>query len=681
MSETIRSLPPRRSYALVPPHMTKAWPLALLLVPFPLALLFGPSLLLFSSLLLAGFLLTYWSGFELHFEERIVFGALLGAFAFCVASFLFSFLVRDVTLFTVLAGALVALALGALGALRARALLLTDAYAFPSRLASLGPLCLLTAFSAIWILHFFAQAYVYLPSGLYTGYINIWGDWATHLSFAGSFAYGHNFPPQFPTDPGNNLGYHFMVDFFAATLIPLGVSLSSSLVLTSTYLALLFPPLFYLVAARFTASRLAAIIAPLIFLLSGGLAFVYLIPALDASGFSVFAHLPREYTLDRALNYVWPNPVLAYLVPQRASLFGFSLFLFLLCLVYLALRAHASARTFAFLGIVTGLSVAFHVHAYASVIAVTLIWSFFNRQRALLAFFLPALALGLPVLIWMWPPANNITCGAAPLVFGHCFLPGWLSAADWQRDGLAWFLPDFLWFWLKNTSLFIPLFIAAHYLPRLVPPALLKWFLPLWLWFLAPNFFTFQPWDWDNTKFFVIFFLFASIPVALLLANLVRHSRPAAVLAAVCFFLLVFAGSLDLYRASNFNLNSNRFTDTGGVHLADWVRAHTSPDAIFVAADDHNSPISTLGARRVLAGFPGWLWVFGLADYQQKPDAENAILRGDPNTPTLIAQYHISYVLIGPQELASSVGASSSYWAAHGTVVYSDGEYTLYRVS
>ena len=40
------------------------------------------------------------------------------------------------------------------------------------------------------------------PDGLYAGYVNIWGDWAAHLSFAGSFAYGHNFPPRVPDRPG-----------------------------------------------------------------------------------------------------------------------------------------------------------------------------------------------------------------------------------------------------------------------------------------------------------------------------------------------------------------------------------------------------------------------------------------------------------------------------------------------
>ncbi len=65
-------------------------------------------------------------------------------------------------------------------------------------------------------------------------------------------------------------------------------------------------------------------------------------------------------------------------------------------------------------------------------------------------------------------------------------------------------------------------------------------------------------------------------------------------------------------------------------------------------------------------------WIFLLAQL---------ILQGDPSTPELLKTYHVSYVLIGPQELSPSHGASASYWAQHGTLVYDNVEYRLYRVS
>jgi hypothetical protein len=54
------------------------------------------------------------------------------------------------------------------------------------------------------------------------------------------------------------------------------------------------------------------------------------------------------------------------------------------------------------------------------------------------------------------------------------------------------------------------------------------------------------------------------------------------------------------------------------------------------------------------------------------------ILRGDPSTADLVDRYGIGYVLIGPQEAVR--GADPAYWNRHGTLVYTDGEYTVYRV-
>jgi hypothetical protein len=116
------------------------------------------------------------------------------------------------------------------------------------------------------------------------------------------------------------------------------------------------------------------------------------------------------------------------------------------------------------------------------------------------------------------------------------------------------------------------------------------------------------------------------------------------------------------------------------LQLAGWVRAHTPADAVFVVADEHNSPIPTLSGRRVMIGYPGWLFTYGLADYGQKTNDAQLILAGDPSTPELLRQYHVTYVLIGPQELSVQHGASAAYWAQVGRLVYDNGEYRLYRV-
>ena len=634
----------------------------------------------------AGFGITYLSGIPLHLEERIAFGAVLGAMAVAASSFVLSLAVRDVTVLTVLLGLLIALA-GAAAVVvwqfdRLR-LDLTEArtrwLASPRVPDHPWPLLLVVLVCGAWTVHFLHQAYVYTPTGLFAGYVNIWGDWAAHLSFTGSLAYGRNFPPEYPIDPGHHLGYPFMIDFLAANLIPLGSRLTSALVMSSGLLGLAFPAVLYLAAQRFTGGRAAAAIAVFVFLLSGGLGFVYLLGDIQHGGLAVLLHLPREYTLNRDLNYQWLNPVLAYLVPQRSTLFGFSLALILLVVLWLAVRGGARGQPFVFAGVLAGLTPIFHVHAYGTVVALALFWALLAWRRQWLGFFVPALLIGVPILVWMWPAANTSICGGGPSLHGYCFELGWLSYLDWQKHAAILAGADFVWFWIRNTSVFIPVLIAAHVLRSWIPTGFVTWFSPMWLWFLVPNVIVLQPWDWDNTKFFIFWALLGSIVVGGILGRMFQRGAGSAIVASALLILLGLSGALDLARASDFSVSAVQFTDSGGLQVADWVRSHTSPTALFVVADEHNSPIPTLAGRRILIGYPGWLWTYGLPDYVQKGADDKRILDGDPSTPELVRRYGVDYVMIGPQELPR--GASRAYWDQHGVLVFNNGEYSVYRVA
>jgi hypothetical protein len=634
----------------------------------------------------AGFGLSYLIGVPLLLEERMAFGAVLGAAAVAGLGFALALFVRDVTALTVLLALGIVLVVAAAAVASYRKLIgaeIAEArarwLASPRSPGHPWPLAAVVLVCGVWTVHFLHQAYVYTPSGLFAGYVNIWGDWAAHLSFTGSFAYGHNFPPEYPIDPGHNLGYPFMIDFLAASLVPLGSPLTSSLVMTSGLLGLAFPAVLYLAAQRFAGGRAAAAIAVFVFLLGGGLGFYFLLGDIQHSGLAALVHLPREYTLNRELNFQWLNPVLAYLVPQRSTLFGFSLTLILLVVLWLAARGGSGWRPFLFAGVVAGVIPVYHVHAYGTVVALAFFWALFTRRIQWLGFFIPALVIGAPILLWMWPPANLSVCGDGVSLRGYCLELGWLSYLDWQRDGAIWFGRDFVWFWMRNTSVFIPLLVAAHFLRSWFQTGFVTWFTPMWLWFLVPNVIVLQPWDWDNTKFFIFWALLGSIVVGGVLSRMFQRGLGSAIVATVLLVMLVLAGALDLARASDYSVSANQFTDTRGLEVADWVRGHTSPEAVFVVAPEHNSPIPTLAGRRELIGYPGWLWTYGLPDYVQKGDDDKRILDGDASASDLVSKYGVDYVMIGPQEIP--LGASRAYWDEHGTLVYDNGEYAVYRVS
>jgi hypothetical protein len=626
----------------------------------------------------AGAGLTYLSGLPLTLEERLAYGTVVGGVVVTMAVFLLASLF-GFGLGVVLGALGLALAASGPGWWLARDRLAAEADDLLVRWSRRQPWPLWALLAICWpfTLVVLARTYQLTAQGLLAGGSWSYADWAAHLTYAGSFAYGHNFPPQFPVDPGHRLAYPFMIDLLAASLVPLGTSLTSALVLSSGLLALAFPVVMYLAGVRLIASRGAAALAVLVFTLSGGLGFVPVLQDVARSGLGALQHVNGLLTQNLDQNVQWLNPVLAWMLPQRSVLFGFSLALLVMALLWAALREGESPPTptlplrgggsrrwvpFAFAGAVAGLTPLFHLHAYGTVVALAAFWTLFSPRREWLAFFGLALPLGTPAVLWMLG-------GGAASIHPQVW---WLADSGGHHDSPVLF-------WLRNTGLLIPAMAAAFAWRGVLPPRVALYLAPIWLWFVVPNFLVFQPWDWDNTKFFAYWALFGSLAVGALLVRLLRSGLEGRVVAYALLLVLVLSGAVDLARSVAPSAPAAQFTDAGGVQVAAWARDHTAPGAVFLVAPAHNEPIPTLGGRRVVVGYAGWLWTYGLTDWGQRTEDAERMLRGDPATPALLRTYGVDYVVIGPQELGA-VGANPAYFEQTARRVYSSGGYTVYRV-
>ena len=610
----------------------------------------------------AGWGLSYLTGLPLTLEERLSYGTVIGAVVVATTVFALA-MALGLSLATVLLALGLALAASVAGWRRSRGLLdaeITDAFRRWRRLEP-WPLWVLLALSWPFTLTVLAQGYVFNNQGLVTQGAGFYADWAAHLTYAGSFAFGHNFPPEFPVDPGHPMAYPFMIDLLAAALVPMGASLTSALVLTSGLLALAFPAVMYLAGLRLIRSRVASALAVLVFGLSGGLGFFLLFDDVRRSGLEALRQSPRLYTQDSALNLQWLNPVLAWMLPQRSVLFGFSLALLVMAMLWTALRREERTRDwtpFIFAGVITGLSPLCHLHGYGTVVALAAFWALLSRRIQWAGFFVPAIGLGLPAVLWM-------VRGGAASVHPQIW---WLANKD-----------EPVWFWLKNTSILVPAMAVAFLWRSVLPKDVGLHLAPIWLWFLVPNFVVFQPWDWDNTKFFAYWALFGALPVGALLASLLRRGPPGRITAYVMAALLMLSGALDLGRALDSSSASALFTGTGGLQVAAWAREHTEPRAVFLVAPVHNEPIPTLAGRRVMVGYPGWLWTYGLADWASRTHDAQVMLKGDPSTLDLLHRYQVDYVVLGPEDAAIQ-GSNAGYFDQIAERVYASGGYTVYRV-
>jgi len=644
-----------------------------------------------------GFALTFVSRLPWELEGRLAMGVPVGFGAAAMLTWLLA-IPFGMSGYPVAAGALVlALVLGACvrwtswrEPLASEAVAMARRWRGPQAL----PLAALLLLAGIFFIPFYVRALEIRSDGLYAGYVNIWGDWCTHLSMSGYLSGArHLLPPQNPFFSGFRLTYPFLPDLFSGMLLHLGMSLTGSLPLTSAILSLALVVVFYATAVRLVGNRWAAALGTLVFFLSGGLGFANILNDVHPAGVGPFgwlrgllgaiAHPLREYTLDRAIGLQWLNPVLAYLVPQRTTLFGFSLGLLALSLLWYG-RVRRDRHETLLAGIVLGLMPLLHAATYfdlmlltAGLAAIDVSVSVYRNENAAMAvknwltFFIPAVALGAPQLLLILPP----------VAYGPSFLRiqlGWLSSGA----TVSYRLPVLI-FWLLNTSLLIPLALVAFLSARWGKPGLRRFLLPSWLLFLVPNVVILQPWDWDNTKWFIWWAILASMLAGLVLYQVIRRGPGLAVVGLALFAVTTFSGSLDLIRASQKDLSnvSFRLLDNDELAVADWAQAHTPPDSLFLTGWKNNHPILTMSRRAEVMGYPGWLWTWGLPYPDQRQRDVVAMYKGGPDSESLLKRYGVTYAVIGPQELTEA-GANVPYYQSRYSKVYESphGEYEVFKV-
>ena len=179
---------------------------------------------------------------------------------------------------------------------------------------------------------------------------------------------------------------------------------------------------------------------------------------------------------------------------------------------------------------------------------------------------------------------------------------------------------------------------------------------------LAANLYIFQPNPWDNMKFLTYALYFLSLPVAYMLSRWWKRAWPAVLLLLAS---LTLSGGLAIGR--DLHLNYPVVTGTDLI-IAAKVRQLLPEDALVVTTDRHNNPIPVLTGRRVLMGYPGWLWSYGI-DYQPLALEVKQIFSGGSQADRLIAKHGITHLILAEKD-AASVGFNLSYYQTHYQLQY-----------
>ena len=634
-----------------------------------------------------GTLASYVYDDDAPLATRLAYGAVTGFVALAGFGFIGANLADpDLGLATIAAGVVVALPLAALvrptlvervvADARATAHDLAAAIRRPG-LATAGPIVyaiLMTVF--LWLV--FDRVIVERDGALFTGYVNNLGDLPFHLQVTSSFAYGQNFPPQDPTYAGTGFVYPYLSDVLAAMFVRVGASMRDAFFIENRLLGLALVGLVHRFTRVLTADRLAAYIAPVLVLLSGGLGWLFLLEdARSGEGglIGVLGSLTRDYTITGEGPLRWGNAITTLLVTQRSLLLGLPValivFILLWKLIHLDLAApgRIGPRTIAATaGVLTGCLPLVHAHSFIVVVGTAFLLGLLFRQwrdgrwRPWAIYVAAALALALPQ-VW-WSTQNSIANTGT--FFGFEF--GW----DHREENVAWF-------WLLNTGLFIPLAAIAAFWParpRIASRSLLLFSAAFLVWFIVPNVMKLAPWIWDNIKVLFYWFVGFAPLVALLIARMLKAGPAWRAGGAAVLIALTLAGGLDVWRALSGRTDYQEF-DRDGIAIAELIRDKTPARALILHAATWNTPVFLTG-RQSLLGYPGHVWSRGLPFADREADIKR-IYAGEPGAAELLDRYGIEYILVSPLE-RNSMPVDDAFFEQF-TGVAEAGEYKLYEVA
>jgi hypothetical protein len=502
--------------------------------------------------------------------------------------------------------------------------------------------------------------------GLYSGG-STWGDLAWHLSMISNFAQrGSAAVRENPIFPGSKLSYPFVPDLISAWLVRSGVSLRLSLILPALLTLLGLVVAIYVLARSVGANALGSVLSVFLVLFNGTIfGILYLWGDYrNASNLGMpFSVARNDYAHIPAHNLQFSNFICDLLLPQRAADFGFCIGTIVIILLWDYWK-RSSRKSLFYAGLLLSCLPLIHFHTFVALGMVAGFLSLIqlsversawrNTVEAWSLFALPMVIVALPQMLWILP-------GHA----GH-FLRlqfGWMKGND-----------SLLWFWLKNLSPHIFVFAVAFWFASQKVKTFYLAFVGL---FLLSNLVVFQPHDYDNLKLMFWWFLMSCVLTGVMLDFSTPKSRPLGfLLSFILVVTMIATGSVSVWRELHLSI---RMFSSEDIALAQYVKDHTSTDAIFLTSDKHNNPIACLAGRRIVMGYRGWLWTHGL-DYRVREHDVIEMFRGSEQAIHLLGQYGVGYVLIEEGQI-QEFHEDPEFFTSHFPVVYRTPNYTLLTIS
>lgn len=495
-----------------------------------------------------------------------------------------------------------------------------------------------------------------------------YGDMAMHLGFIKNIAVTGTFPPSYPLLGGEHrFGYPFLCESVSSVLLLVGAGLRTAYVLPMLAAFVSVYGMVWQLARRVLGCAAKGCLAFWLFLMGSGFGFLrFLNSAGDFA--SIFTGFYTTPTNDVTHNVVWVNPVVDLLIPQRATLFGWSVLLPALYLLW-QFCFEEQCRLWLPLALLVLPLPLLHTHSALALVLICLVCGVYTLlcrahiREVLLPWLGLAAVCGAAWLLQMWGTVFAQSVDGQNMLRLHF---NWVNNPDGRLTD------NYFWFYIKNIGLvyllLIPAFVYAK--PRQ------RWFYGGGLLILAvAECVVFQPNLYDNNKLLFIWHLLGCLLAANLLWDAAAHLPMAARVMAlvVCCFTATFGSVLTVAREA---LSDYTQWTADDIALAAYVDENAGPDALFLTSDSHLTPVFSLAGRQILCGSGSFVYYHGM-DYS----AEYAAMRSLYETPSAeeLQRWGIEYVLFD-RYVTGSFAADESWYASRYPLWYRNGSVRVYQI-
>lgn len=578
------------------------------------------------------------------------------------------------------------------------------------------------------IISYILYTHVIYPgnNGTLYGGQSTYGDLSLHLGIITSIANQSKFPPEYSIFSGKILSYPFLADSMSSTLYLLGTNLRWAVLIPSFVMTIIIILGIFIFSKEIIKNQFAAALCTILFFLNGGFGFVYFMDGImkDPSNFlRIFTSYYKTPTNYNEHFIRWSNTICDMIVPQRTTLAGWSILLFALWTLYKAI-IEKNKKYFVYSGIIASLLPMIHTHSFLTFGIISFVWSivyFFKEEDKTSKYihnFLKYSSLAILITFITIPKIGGIVTLIIVLT-GLIFTVGYILNEKNQKEILEYFflwlhfllpiitfaVPQILywtlpqsseghflkfqfgwsanegdlwcWFWIKNVGLTFILLIPALLAAK---TKMLKLFSGASLLFAISNTILFQPNNYDNNKILYIWYIFVIILVSAYIVTIYNRLKDLGgrkFLMAIIIFTCCFSGILTIGR--EINSSNIQLYSQAAVSSSEFIKNNTPKDALFISADEHLNPVSSLAGRNIYCGTPIYLSFHGI-DISSRSYEVEKMYTNPEQFKTISDKIHLDYVFFSDYE-KNKYHIDTNYFEENYPLIFQKDDIYIFAIS